>query len=192
MGLSIHYYGQLSQYERIDELILEVTDISQSLGWTSEIIKEPNPDQLNGLYFAPEGSEPVFLTFLPGGRICSPVNLMCRDIYEENGSDAELLYTTSTKTQYAGIDAHKAIIKLLRYLKQKYFSVFEMTDEGLYWETNDEKILQSQFDKYEFAINAVAAALSEMKQVPGETAISLADRLEEMLKKKFGDEEQKK
>ncbi len=190
MGLSIHYYGQISQPGRIDELITEVADICQAFDWNSQIIREPNADELNGICFAPEGSEPVFLTFLPGGRMCSPVNLMCRDIYQENGEDSELLYTTSTKTQYAGFDAHVAIIKFLRYLKEKYFVLFEMMDEGMYWETNDEKILRSQFDKYEFALNAFTAALSEMKAVPGESPISLADRIEEMIKKKLSNDEE--
>jgi hypothetical protein len=118
--------------------------------------------------------------------MCSPVNLMNKDIYEENDLDRELLYTTSTKTQYAGPDAHIAVIKLLRYLKVKYFSAFELNDEGMYWETMDEKVLLGQFAKYEFLLNAVADALSEMKAVPGETAASLADKIEKMLKKKLG------
>jgi hypothetical protein len=191
MGLSIHYYGHLSQPSRLEELITEVADISKSLGWTSQIIREPNTDKLNGICFAPEGSESIFLTFLPDGRLCSPINLMCRDIYQENGLDTELLYTASTKTQFAGFDAHVAVIKLLRYLKEKYFSVFEMMDEGMYWETNDLKVLQSQFDKYEYAINAVADGLSKMKLAPGETASSLADRIEEMLKRESGNDEGK-
>ena len=45
--------------------------------------------------------------------------------------------------------------------------------------------LKKQFAKYDFLLNAVADALSEMKTVPGETALSLADRIEEMLKEKF-------
>jgi hypothetical protein len=192
MGLSIHYNGQINQPEKIAGLIAEITDICRDLNWTSQIIAEPNADKLNGICFAPEGCEPIFLTFLPGGRMCSPVNLMCRDIYEENGEDGELLYTTSTKTQYAGFDAHVAIINLLRYLKEKYFSFFELSDEGLYWETNDKKVLQSQFDKYEFALNSFTAALSEMKAVPGESAMSLADRIEEMIKKKWGNDDDRK
>ena len=44
-------------------------------------------------------------------------------------------------------------------------------------ETMDEKILLSQFAKYEFLLTAVAGALSEMKAVPGETPLSLADRI---------------
>ena len=186
MGLSIHYSGTIKDIALIDELIAEVTDICQSLSWSYHIIKEPNTDQLNGICFSPEKCEPVFLTFLPGGRMCSPVNLMNSDLYEKNGLDAELVYTTSTKTQFAGPDAHIAVIKLLRYLKEKYFSVFELSDEGMYWETMDEKLLLSQFAKYEFLLNAVADALSEMKAVPDETPLSLADRIEKMLKDKLG------
>lgn len=186
MGLSIHYSGTIKDFARINELIAEVADICQSLNWTYHIIKEPNAGQLNGICFSPEKCEPIFLTFLPGGRMCSPVNLMNRDLYEKNGLDAELVYTTSTKTQFAGPDAHIAIIKLLRYLKEKYFSVFELSDEGMYWETVDEKILLSQFAKYEFLLNAVAGALSEMEAIPGETPLSLTDRIEKMLKGKLG------
>ncbi|MFC0775474.1 hypothetical protein [Terrimonas alba] len=187
MGLSIHYSGTIQNTDRIDELITEVTDICQSLNWTYQIIKESNADQLNGICFSPEECEPIFLTFLPGGKMCSPVNLMNRDIYEENGLDAESIYTTSTKTQFAGADAHVAVIKLLHYLKEKYFAVFELNDEGMYWETMDEKVLLSQFARYEFLLKAVGDALSEMATIPGEIPLSLADRIEKMLKGKFGE-----
>lgn len=186
MGLSIHYYGTIKDTDRIDELITEVADICESLSWKCHIIKEPNADQLNGICFYPEKCEPIFLTFLPGGRMCSPVNLMNRDIYEGNELDAELIYTTSAKTQFAGADAHIAVIKLLRYLKEKYFSVFELNDEGMYWETMDEKVFLKQFARYEFLLDAVADALTGMKTVPGETRLSLADKIEKLLKDRFG------
>lgn len=189
MGLSIHYSGTIKDAVLVDDLITEVADICQSLHWTYTIIKEPNTDQLNGICFSPEECEPVFLTFIPGGRMCSPVNLMNRDIYALNGLDAALIYTTSTKTQFAGPDAHIAVIRLLHYLNEKYFSVFELSDERMYWETMDEKILISQFARYEFLLNAVVDALSEMKTIPGEAPLSLADRIEKMLKDKFGGEE---
>lgn len=186
MGLSIHYSGTIKDTALIDELITEVADICQSLNWTYHIINEPNADQLNGICFYPENCEAIFLTFLPGGRMCSPVNLMNRDIYEENGLESELIYTTSTKTQFAGSDAHIAIIKLLRYLKEKYFSVFELDDEGMYWETMDEKVFLNQFARYEFLLDAVADALTGMIAVPGETPLSLADRIEKLLQEKLG------
>lgn len=186
MGLSIHYSGTIKNSDCIDELVTEVIDICESFNWNYHLIKEPNADQLNGICFAAENCEPIFLTFLPGGRMCSPVNLMNRDIYEANGLDAESLYTTSTKTQFAGSDAHMAVIKLLRYLKEKYFTVFELNDEGMYWETLDKNVLLSQFAKYDFLLNAVADALSEMKPAEGETLLSLADRIEKRLNDKFG------
>ncbi|HLF46842.1 MAG TPA: hypothetical protein VI548_10475 [Chitinophagaceae bacterium] len=186
MGLSIHYSGKIRHPDLIKELVAEVADICNSLNWTSHIINEPNEDELNGICFSPEGCEPVFLTFLPGGRMCSPVNLMNRDIYEKNDLDKELMYTTSTKTQFAGPDAHMALIKLLRYLEEKYFEKFDLQDEGKFWETNDKKILLEQFARYEFLLNTVGEALSNMKTLPGESADSLADRIEKMLRKKLG------
>lgn len=185
MGLSIHYSGTIRQHVLIDELVTETADICQSLDWRYHLFDGNNTDKLKGICFSPEGCEPVFLTFLPNGRMCSPINLMNKDIYEEHDLDRELLYTTSVKTQYAGPDAHIAVIKLLRYLKEKYFASFELDDEGKYWETMDEKVLLEQFAKYEFLLNAVTAALSEMNAVPGETAASLADRIEKMLDKKL-------
>jgi len=185
MGLSIHYSGHIRRYGIIDEMMTEVTDICESLNWIYHILDGNNTDKLKGICLSPEGCEPVFLTFLPNGRMCSPVNLMHKDIYEEHDLDPELLYTTSTKTQYAGPDAHIAIIRLLRYLKEKYFSAFELNDEGMYWETMDEKVLMEQFARYDFLLNSVAGALSNMKAVPGETAGSLANRIEKMLRNRF-------
>lgn len=43
------------------------------------------------------------------------------------------------------MDTHLTVLKLLRYLKEKYFSFFELSDEGMYWETQDMEILKSQF-----------------------------------------------
>ena len=188
MGLSIHYSGKIRHPDLIEELNAEVADICNSLDWTFHIIKEPDEDQLNGICFSPEGCEPVFLTFLPGGRICSPVNLMNRDIYENNELDKELVYTTSIKTQYAGPDAHMAVIKLLRYLKEKYFEKFELDDEGKFWETNDKQILLEQFARYEFLLNTVSESLSNMKAIPGESPESLTDRIEKVLREKRGGE----
>ena len=185
MGLSIHYSGHIREYSVIEEMMVEVSDICQNLNWTYHILDGNNTDNLKGICFSPEGCEPIFLTFLLSGRMCSPINLMHKDIYAENDLDRELLYTTSTKTQFAGPDAHIAIIKLLRYLKEKYFATFELNDEGMYWETMDEKVLLGQFAKYDFLLNAVADALSNMEAMPGESTESLAERIEKMLKDKF-------
>ena len=69
------------------------------------------------------------------------------------------------------------------YLKEKYFEKLNIIDEGLYWETRNEAILKKQFMIYEGYINAVSDALSGMKLIPGENEESLADRIEQILKR---------
>ena len=190
MGLSIHYSGTIKDTTLIDALITEVADICKSLNWSHGVIKEFSEDHLRGIWFSPKDCEPVFLTFLPGGRMCSPVCLMNKDLYLRNGLDPELVYTTSTKTQFAGPDAHMALIGLLRYLQEKYFSAFDLIDECMYWETKDEGVLLNQFAKYDYLLNVVAGALSEMRFVPGETTSSLADRIGKILTERLGNTQQ--
>lgn len=184
MGLSIHYAGTIRNQSSIDQLVDETSDICESMNWKYTIIHESGEEAVNGIVFSPENCEPVFLTFLSNERMCSPINLKYKHIYTEGEKD--LIYTTSTKTQFAGPDTHIALLKLLKYLKEKYFETFEMDDEGYYWETNDKKILLQRFNEYNYLLNAVGDVLSGIEFKPGETIDSLADRIENVLKKKFG------
>jgi len=186
MGLSIHYLGRIRSRALVHQLTDETADICENMNWNYRIITESGDEGINGIEFSPENCEPVFLTFLPNGRMCSPISLMNKDFYTLNGFDPDLIYTTSTKTQFAGPDTHIALLKLLRYLKEKYFGNFELDDEGYYWETNDEKILFQRFDEYNQAISAVKEVLIEMHHIPGENAESLVNRIEDVLKKKSG------
>ena len=156
--------------------------------WKYNVIRETGDETVNGIIFSPENCEPVFLTFLPNRRMCSPTNLKYKDAYVSNGLDPELIYTTSTKTQYAGPANHIALLKFLKYLKGKYFGTFVMDDEGFYWETNDEKILMDRFNHYSYLLNAVGEALSNIPHQPGDTTDSLVERIEKILKEKFGSE----
>lgn len=182
MGLSIHYSGYILNKEMLQPLIEEVTDICKTLGWPTHSYDN---DEIKGVSFAPEGSEPVFLTFNADGRTLSPTNIMIKEIFDGVRFDKELIYSTSTKTQYAGIDAHIAIIKLLKYLSTKYLKDFTLSDEGYYWETSDEKILSGRFEEYNDLLNVVTEAFTHMKSVPGETPESLGERIERILKEKF-------
>lgn len=181
MGLSIHYTGYILNKEMLDSLIEEVTDICKSLNWESHAF---GGNEIKGVCFAPEGSEPVFLTFNKNGQTLSPINILVKDIYD--GVDKDLIFTTSTKTQYAGADAHIAIIKLLKHISKKYLKDFTLTDEGYYWETGNEKILYEQFEKYKNGMDTFCEILKDLPSVSGETPESLSDRLEKLLKEKFG------
>ena len=183
MGLSIHYSGYIFNKEMLDSLIDEVSEICKTLEWDSHVFED---DEIKGVSFAPKGSEPVFLTFNQGGRMLSPVSIIAKDIYDGVKFDKELMFTTSTKTQFAGIDAHIAIIRLLKHISKKYLRDFSLTDEGLYWETGDEKILQQQFDNYSAAMDIFCKEHQDFPAISGESHESIVDRLEKLLRKKFG------
>ena len=202
MGLSIHYSGQIRDYALIEDLVNECEDICKSLNWDYHTwIKESSihddahidnadfigyaMEDLKGISILPKECEPVDLAFFPSGKLCSTMKLRFNDA---TTNDLMVEYI-STKTQYAGMDVHVTVLKLLQYLKDKYFSFFELSDEGMYWETKNLEVLKSQFARYNFIVNSVRNALSDFKAMPGETPESLADRLEELLKKKFGKQE---
>jgi len=196
MGLSINYSGSIKDCALIEPLIVEVEDICKSLGWGYHIFRQKEfatvkndidytPHYLSGIMFnASEKCEPVSLCFLPNKKMTALINLLAKDVYEE----PEWIYLISTKTQFAGPDVHIAIIKLLRHVRDKYLENFKMNDEGLYWETNDEKTLLDQFERYNFVLDSFAGALSNVETRPGETADSLADKIEKVfaeIHKKF-------
>ena len=182
MGLSIHYSGNIRDISMIEALVSETADICKSLEWDFHVLEYPNDDMLNGIIFSPPGSEPVVLTYLPSGRLCSPFNLVNKALYGQNGLDTELLYTSSTKTQYAGADTHEILIKLLRYFKDKYFAAFELEDESMYWETMDRGVLLSQFAKYDYLLDTTMNKLGEMGSVEREPIATLAERIEQMMR----------
>ena len=183
MGLSIHYSGYILDREMLDSLIEEVSDVSKTLGWSSHVFNDKN---IKGVSFAPEKSEPVFLTFNPDGRMISPLNIKYQEINDERDTDKDWIFTEHTKTQYAGIDAHIAIIDFLKHLSKKYLKDFKLTDEGYYWKTGDKNILMKQFSRYEAAMDVFSEVLKEVPAIPDETAESLAERLERILREKFG------
>lgn len=199
MGLSFHYKGRIRNQSMIHPLTEEVKDICESMGWkyrvwnketsadnTVKIDKETDiqytPEDLSGISISPDNCEPLFLTFLPDCNLCSFISWMAQDAYP----DKEMLYWVSTKTQFAGLDTHISLLKLLRYLQQKYFAELEVQDEGLYWDTQDEKKLFTQFLKYNDALKMVEKALSDFKAIPPLAGQSLANRIEALLINRLG------
>ena len=173
MGLSIHYNGTIKDTRLVPQLVDELRDICNTLQWKYHLFED---EPANGICFSPENCETLFFTFSKSGELCSPL-LLHYNIHPAT--------TISVKTQYAGMDAHKAIIKLLKHIKLKYFSEFELYDEGGYWESDDENVLRQQFDKYEFILNAVWGALQDFQHKDRETPGSLADRLERFLRERL-------
>lgn len=169
MGLSIHYNGEITNVGLISELTEEVKEVCVTLGWSSRVFDD---EHFQGICFSPPGCEPLFLTFHNSTLLASPVLWQFK---------IEHIHTISVKTQFAGIAMHKAVIGFLRHLQTRYFSRFELTDEGGFWESNDESILQKQFSHYNFLHHAMSNAVSKLETIEGETAKDLADRLAKAL-----------
>ncbi len=145
MGLTIHYSGKLRNPEVLPSLIQEAIDVAESMKWAYEAIDPAPGIPVSGVIVAPEGSEPLWLTFHQEGFMCNPV--LFEYVLEVEGKEipADAEQWLFTKTQYAGVEAHIALINFIRHISQKYFERFELHDESKYWETNDEAVVPAKF-----------------------------------------------
>jgi hypothetical protein len=188
MGLSIHYSGSFKKEALLEAMIEEVKDVAEIYDWKYTINNTRFPKnsfnkteydgKLYGISFTPPESETVSLSFLSNGKMCCAARLEYFG-NSENENDKMYLYMLSAKTQYAGSSTHKIIIHLLKYLNQKYFHDFKLTDEGEYWETGDETILEKNFKTYTDLINGFVDSL---KNYPINTNESFTDYFERILK----------
>jgi len=197
MGLTIHYRGNLKSAELLPDLINEIVDIVKIYDWKYDIFEKEYPDNkfyeesfndAYGIVFSPPKCEPVYLTFLSDGKMANPFYLKYYKEDKENGK--KMTYWVFTKTQYAGIEVHKVIIQLFRYISKKYLVDFEMMDEGRYWETNDVQVLQESFARYNFIMDKFAEALDSFTEIENDDndPESMINKLIDYLKNKFGDQ----
>ena len=186
MGLTIHYSGKLRNPESLPSLIAEAIDISESMHWPYEVIEKSPGVPVSGVLVAPEGSEPLWLTFHEAGFMCNPMLYEYVKNAEGKGIPEEAEHWLVTKTQYAGVEAHMAMIRFLRYLSEQYFERFEVHDESQFWETNNETLCRKKFKEYDRLMGMVGDALDEMKFDPDESQESVIERIEKMLSERFG------
>ena len=178
MGLSIHYSGSFNKEASLIEMIEEVKDIAEIYKWKSTVMEQHFSENLfgkstynkkvYGIQITPPNSETISLTFLSNGKMSSTACLQCFG-NSKNDADKQYLYMVSTKTQFAGTDTHKTIIHLLKYLSKKYFSDFTLSDEGEYWESGNEKLLEEKFKTYEDLFDSVESAVQNYPKKKGET-----------------------
>ncbi len=186
MGLSIHYNGRFNAQASLAEMIEEVKDIAEIYNWQYTVYQEQFPpnkfdndfytENIYGINFTPPDCETINLCFLSNGRISSPAHLKIFG-YSADEAYKKYLYMLSVKTQFAGSNVHKLIIHLLKYLCKKYFQEFEVIDEGHYWETDDEKLLEETFEKYNDLLDSVGSALENIPMDSDETFEEYFDRI---------------
>jgi hypothetical protein len=159
---------------------------------------------LYGISFSPEGSEPVSICFLSNGKMSSMMQLACWGDFkteseitiesEELDADGNwisstdnmkldeveynrMLYMCSTKTQYAGPNAHELIIGVLRYISITYLCDFKMTDEAQFWETGDIQALNDNFKRSGLLIQNFTVGLQSAERLPNEDLDSFIRRI---------------
>lgn len=194
MGLSLHYSGKLRYPDLLQQLIDEVQDIAQIYKWPFTIRhtkfakdsfkNEVHDNRVYGICFTPPNCETVSICFLSNGRM-SAASLL--QFYGDSTDEQskEYLYSISVKTQFAGWQIHAVIVGLLKYLSKKYFSQFEVSDEGMYWETGDAAILQQTFSRYNTLLESVSTAFESFPVKEGETMEAYIERMMRFVNKKF-------
>ena len=193
MGLSIHYSGTFNKNTSLKEMIEEVKDVAKAFNWEYEVFEEEfpensldaenfHPENLYGIYITPPHCEPVFICFLSNGKMSGPVQLKFFG-NPENDLEKLSLHTVSVKTQYAGIEVHKLIIHLFKHLSKKYLINFEMEDEGGYWETLDEKVLDKKFSIYNNLMDKMSLALETLPKNSEESFDQYLKRLMNIIHK---------
>lgn len=196
MGLTLHYFGKLTSYDRLPDLIDEVADICESASWEYQIIdmvlegvpedylklldEEATEYRARGISFrVHEKAESTMFCFGPDGRTLSPMALFRPDLTD--WSDDMLAHYSFTKTQLAGADGHVVLCKIMKYLFGKYFAEVEVNDEGEYYHTEDRTLLDRQFGVYDEAYAKVSTALAGVKMEKATTIPELMAMLREAL-----------
>lgn len=88
----------------------------------------------------------------------------------------------STKTQYAGPEAHELIIGVMRYISKTYLEDFKLTDEAEFWETGNKQILVDNFTRNGLIIQNFSASLTSAERMPDEDLDSFIRRIARGLK----------
>ena len=158
MGLSLHYHGSLGDPARLAELVAELEDIAESMGWESHRITrdDGNPEFEGIILNTDDGTEPLPFLFDRNDRLRTLADLICHQFK----ADPRCSYYVSVKTQFGQIPTHLWICGLLRYLKSKYLPDLQVNDEGEYYETGNLSMLTERRDFLTGKIREIAEGLS--------------------------------
>ena len=199
MGVSIHYRGRLNDVGQVAVLCDELADVAAVMGWQSTRLDDdwerPADARLHGsptgaridghlglkgIQIQPgSGAESLSFFFDREGKLRCPVSMA---LILEGALDPEDAWV-SVKTQLPPPEIHVWIIGLLKYLKKRYISDLEVSDEGQYWETADIRILKEKMDFINEKIEHISRELSSSRfaDVSDSSAEEIATRIEHLL-----------
>lgn len=183
-GISFFYTGFIRDRKLLPALAEEMQDICSSLGWHYHYFDAAEPGGLEGIYFSPENCSPLFLTFDGQDRLLSPISQITCSLLKEKGLKPDPVYGVECSTQFAGPDVHITLIRLFRYLADKYFHDFGLEDTGRYWETGNRETLEKQFLQGEKQLIQLRDALETLDLPDTSGHRSLEEKIEALLRKK--------
>jgi hypothetical protein len=192
VGLTLHYNGSFDRQASLEDMIEEVAEIAEIQEWPYDMFERkfppgkwdaPHDGQVFGISVCPPHSEPLFLTFLSNGRMVNPIALQHFG-HSPDPKERGYIYHLWTKTQFAGMYVHQLVVHLLRYVEQKYLAELNVTDEGRYWETGEEQVLQQQFEKYNQAMDVTKHALNHIPRKAKEAPEDYLERIIRQIGKK--------
>lgn len=158
MGVCISYGGRLTDRSRIDEFTDELEDICKAMEWEHTVVRESWDEPitlrwddetadrlastgnsgLRGVSIWPHPKSETFdFTVNADGFLDSRLRILFGMPFSEQ-HDTPFLFA---KTQFAGAAIHIQMIKLMKYLKKKYFHDLWVADEALYWDTGNEQVV---------------------------------------------------
>jgi len=203
MGITINYRGKIDDLSEVDHLSGELQDFAGILNWdhqlwtedwsqpnTASMSKEGDIVRVNGnipirgiTLYPHEKCEPLSITFSKEGYLASSITMV---LAAENRVKPDESWQT-VKTQFAPIDTHIAIIKLLRFIKTRYISNLEVVDEGCYWQSDDINELESRLETVADAIDTFEDSLKLIPRgvLENKSPNEIADFIEELIRKKF-------
>lgn len=204
MGTTIHYRGRINKTEDVKKLADELEDFSRQLGWkckrwdndwskpnTAEITNNDGKIRITGYVplqgidlFPHDDCEPLSLTFTAGGRLVDVVGMA---LIADGKTTADSFWM-NTKTQFAPIETHVAIVKLLEYIRKRYIHNLEVHDDGGYWETGEIDELKRRRDTINRGLDMLESGLNEISsnRMKGKTPEEIGDVIERIFKS-FGE-----
>ena len=188
MSLRISYRGTLRDPNELESILDDVFDLCIEIGWHFMPIHRSNIMPTRGIMITPPDCEPIWLTFLPSGKLYDPSHFIYTSCPDLETINEELGQWIVAKTHYAGADTHMALIKFFRYLNLKYFETFELHDQSQYWETDNVALCLIRFGGFSESIDDLRRqlALDEHDEEEDDDFESAASRMDEALLRRGG------
>ncbi|MFZ1676948.1 MAG: hypothetical protein WAT91_06730 [Saprospiraceae bacterium] len=183
MGITIFYSGRLRSLEQLPSLIKDVIHQCNQMKWGYEKILPSFEVPIEGIAFAPTGSQAIWMTFLENHQLVSPEDY---EFSRHMGKRIKKDHLMETKTHFAGATIHMQIITYLRHLSDTYFSAFSLVDESQYWETNDKICCENEFRFMEKWVGQMICRLDALDGRVGEVGRSgeiMDERIMDLLKR---------